>query len=340
MEGDENFRRVFTQYTLRPEQFPQEEENPNKFKTSWTANELIKTDFPEPKWDIPETLPVGLSFLAGRPKVGKSWLALQIAIAKGTGGYVFGKKVDLGKILYLAFEDSPRRLKNRLKKHNINNANIQFELAWPSLADGGILKIEQAIVQGGYTFIIIDTLSRAVGRSDQLDMIEMTAVIGALHGLTITHDISIMLVDHHRKTLGFNSDPIDDIFGSTGKAAVLDTAIGLYKEQGKAGAILKIVGRDIEEVELSLKFDILTGCWQSLGNADDVKADSVKAEILEAIRTLIDDGELATNNKIAKALTKDRGNISRHLSDLENAGKVRRLDNYGKIKPYILIEEV
>jgi hypothetical protein len=57
-------------------------------KTTWTAAELLATQFPEPRWAVPDLVPVGLSFLAGRPKVGKSWLALQMAIAVGTGGRV------------------------------------------------------------------------------------------------------------------------------------------------------------------------------------------------------------------------------------------------------------
>ena len=46
-----------------------------------TADEILTAAWPEPVWAIPGLLPVGLTILAGRPKVGKSWLALQIALA-------------------------------------------------------------------------------------------------------------------------------------------------------------------------------------------------------------------------------------------------------------------
>ena len=55
-------------------------------KTTWTLDELLDADFPEPTWTVPDYIPVGLVSLAGRPKIGKSWMALQLAIAKGSGG--------------------------------------------------------------------------------------------------------------------------------------------------------------------------------------------------------------------------------------------------------------
>ena len=47
-------------------------------KTSWTWAELRKTGFPDPVWVVPDVIPSGLVTIGGRPKIGKSWLALQI----------------------------------------------------------------------------------------------------------------------------------------------------------------------------------------------------------------------------------------------------------------------
>lgn len=79
----------------------------------WTAKELAETDFPEPTWLIPGILPeCGLVLLAGKPKVGKSWLALNMACELSNGGAVCGIPAEKAvKTLYLALEDTPRRLK-------------------------------------------------------------------------------------------------------------------------------------------------------------------------------------------------------------------------------------
>ena len=66
----------------------------NQSQKRWTAAELLDAEFPEPKWAIEGLIPEGLTIIGGRPKVGKSWLLLQAAIAVGTGGRFFGKQVD------------------------------------------------------------------------------------------------------------------------------------------------------------------------------------------------------------------------------------------------------
>jgi len=309
---------------------------PNK-KTRWTIEELVEANFPAPNWAVDTVIPVGLTFLAGRPKLGKSWLALQIAHAVGTGGKVLGIQVNKGKVLYLALEDSARRLKDRTEKQRIPaDATIQFVTEWQSLKEGGLTELQIEIMRGGYSLVIIDTLSRAIGRSDQLDPAEMTIVIGSLQQLAISLNIAILVIDHHRKSNGFESSPIDDILGSTAKAAVADGALGLYKQQGKQGATLKITGRDMEEKELALAWDGLTCCWQSLGSADDVRTDSVKGDILRVIRELKEDNELPTPARIAKSLKLDRGFVSHTLADLWTAGKVRKAEKVGREQPYEL----
>jgi RecA-family ATPase len=72
---------------------------------------------PEPSWLLPGLLPAqGLTVLAGRPKVGKYWLALDIALSLAAGREVLGLRPPAeAPTLYIALEDNPRRLKNRLE---------------------------------------------------------------------------------------------------------------------------------------------------------------------------------------------------------------------------------
>jgi len=77
-----------------------------RHKSRWELFELYAADFPEPRWAVRATIPIGLSSLSGRPKLGKSWLVLQLAHAVGTGGRFLGMLVDKGKALVIALEDS------------------------------------------------------------------------------------------------------------------------------------------------------------------------------------------------------------------------------------------
>lgn len=306
-------------------------------KTRWTAAEILAFDFPEPRWLVNGLVPFGLIMLGGRPKVGKSWLALQIAIAIGSGGVMFGEFVHKGKVLYLALEDSPRRIQNRLNKQKAERPNITFCNSYTPFTEGGLVELQAEISAGGYNLCVIDTFARAISgrrRVDHDDTGDMTSIVGNIQQIATNLDVAILVIDHHRKSNGFEASPIDDILGSTAKSAVADCAMGIYREQGKKGAVLKITGRDVEEQELALEWDPELFCWQSLGDANDVRKDSFQANIIMAIRTLKEDGDIPTTTRIAKFLRKDKGYTSATLTDLVNIGKLRRGEKVGREVPF------
>lgn len=306
-------------------------------KTTWTAAELIGADFPAPRWAVPNLLPVGLGLLGGRPKIGKSWLALQIAVAVGTGGMVFDRSVSPGKVLYLALEDSPRRLKNRLVAQDApSKAAITFHTVWRTLGDGGFVALQEELTRVDYRLAVIDTFSRIAGRADQRDAAEMTMMIGELQALAMNKDMCVLVIDHHRKVSGPDPSPIDDLLESTAKPAVADVVLGLYRQQGKAEKLLKGQGRDVEEIDLLLSWDAKLCCWQLLGNADDVRKDTNRGQVLSAIRDLLENGQIPTTQRIARYLNKEASHISRELGELLATGKVIKGAKQGKEVPYVL----
>lgn len=307
-------------------------------RTRWTAAEILAAVFPEPTWLVPNRIPTGLVMLGGRPKIGKSWLALQMAIAVGSGGRVFGEILPKGRVLYLAFEDSPRRLQARMQKQLAGNPNITFHTAYMPFTEGGMTKLQAEISTGGYTLVVIDTFARAIAgkrRIDNDDSGDMTSIMGELQTIATTLDTTILILDHHRKTNGLESSPIDEILGATAKSAVADCVMGIFRAQGKKGATLKITGRDVEEQELALDWDGKFCCWQFIGDASDVRKDSLKSDILTAIRALKEDSEAPTTTRIAKFLNKEKSNVSVALSDLVMSGKVRRGEKVGREVPFV-----
>jgi len=305
------------------------------YKTSWTVKELYAAEFPPLRWAVRDLIPEGLSALGGRPKIGKSWLALQIACAVGTGGMVLDTKVDKGRVLYLALEDSPRRLQDRCNKMHVpGSADIEFLTRWKSFTDGGMDALMKTVESQEYQLIIVDTLSKIIGRIDQNDLEQTSNVIGDIQSLVNDAQITLLTLDHHRKTNGFEPNPIDDFIGSTGKALPLDGALGLYRQNGKRERLLMATGREIEEKSLALIWDRDTYCWQSLGDADDVKQDSFNGEVIRGIRELMEVGELTTQTKIAKHIGAHSSHVSRALSELVTSGKLIRGEKVGKEQPY------
>ena len=57
----------------------------------YTAAELMKLEFPPTQWLIEGLLPEGLTVLSGAPRIGKSWLSLQIALSITTASPLFGQ---------------------------------------------------------------------------------------------------------------------------------------------------------------------------------------------------------------------------------------------------------
>lgn len=291
-----------------------------------TADEILTTEWPEPIWAIPGILPVGLTLFAGRPKLGKSWLLLQLAQAVAAGGMVFGQKLEPGPVLFLALEDSERRLKERMQlQHWPPGLPVdflgpgQFTDQIGGLRDGGGDRLARQIEDKGYRLVAIDTLSRA-GLGDQLKHEEMIQALIPVQNLANRLNFALVMCDHHRKPGTFNLDVISDILGSTAKGAICDTAWGLYRERGKAGAKLGIVGRDVEEQMLALSWDRVTGCWQYEGDAGELEITERRQEILNAL------GDLGTSavGDIADAVGQPKSNTHNRLQDLVNAGLVLR----------------
>jgi RecA-family ATPase len=296
--------------------------------TSWTTATLLSATFPEPRWAVPDILPTGLALLAGRPKLGKSFLALQLAITIGSGGAFLGRPIKPGKALYLALEDSGRRLQSRLRTMGATpSCRIRFELDWPMLDGDGMHRLRSVVAEGQPVLVVIDTISRAVsGRIDWDRVGPVTAVLDELQGIAIEFDACILLIDHHRKPGISGGNVIDDVMNSTGKTGVADTVWGLYRQRGQHAATLKTCGRDVDEQELSLRFDALAHCWQ-LADATT----GVQSAIVSALETAGD----ATVTELSKYLGKDKGNLSRELAELADKGLVRRRSE-GRTAPWTL----
>ncbi|WP_295211524.1 AAA family ATPase [Ruminococcus sp.] len=83
-----------------------------------SCEEIMTTVYKPIEFVIDGFIAQGLYILAGAPKVGKSWLALDMCLSIAKGKNVLGQKTLLGTALYLCLEDSyVRSLVNDYKTH-------------------------------------------------------------------------------------------------------------------------------------------------------------------------------------------------------------------------------
>jgi len=280
----------------------------------------MKQEMPEIKWLIPGFLPQGLMILAGKPKIGKSWLVLDIALAISTGGIALGKyKCEPKGVLYLALEDNERRLRDRIKKLLPDNTSLgEFYYATDGVGRGieAITCIDQFLTANKHIkLVIIDTLQRVrtIEVGHNVYQSDSEALIG-LQELAGKRDIAIIVVHHLRKT--GSDDWMDQVSGSTGLTGVADTVAILERGRGEQDAMLNITGRDVEEIKLALQFD--AGLWQVIGSAEEYQLSRERREIVNLLK-------ITPNQKpatIAKMLDRPRGAIRKLLYEMVRSGQV------------------
>ncbi len=164
--------------------------------------------------------------------------------------------------------------------------------------------------------------------ADKNDEQIMGPVYSALQSLAVRKNLAIVMADHLRKPSGTNSDPVDDVIGSTAKTGIADTVIALYREQGKIGHYIRGRGREVDEFDLKIQFDPVTRCYQLLGDTNTLEMTTRRDECLEALSIL---GKATAGDVARETGQKDLSNTRKRLNDLCNAGLVKREADNGKV---------
>lgn len=290
---------------------------------TFSAAELLANPLPEPKCVVGGVVVEGISGLVGRPKIGKSWLQAGVSLAVATGGRALGLPVEQGEALYLALEDTPRRLQARLATllHG-EPAPDTLTLAtdWPRLNAGGIDALDRWLGQhSAARLIAIDTLAKVRPRrrpNGDLYAEDYRAVEG-LKALADHFHIAIVISHHLRKLSA--EDPIDTVSGTLGLTGALDAVLILQRARGRHDATLFVTGRDLEERELALQFDNTRGLWTILGAAEEYRRSSER----EQIRQLILQHGPIKPKAAADLLRKNADTVRWMMADMAKRGELR-----------------
>jgi replicative DNA helicase len=291
-----------------------------------SASDLMDLELPELQWTIPGVLPQGFTLLAGRPKLGKSFLAMNMALAIAQGGQVLGENVEAGDVLALCLEDGPRRLKDRLSSMLQSSpppSTLDVAFEWPRLDAGGADQIEHWITEHKRPrLVIIDTLAKVRERPKNKGnlYLEDYGALEPLKRLADDHEISVLAVHHLNKSTSMR-DPLDEISGSTGITGSPDTLMKLNRRHGDSQGELLVIGRDLEDVELAIDFDSEIATWQLLGPADEYRTTNERQEIIAVLR---ESGAPTSAKEIAQATGKNESTTRTLLRKMLTAGLVEQ----------------
>jgi hypothetical protein len=263
---------------------------PARLRTHWTADELMAMEFVPPVWAVPGILCEGVSLLCGPPKVGKSWASLGLGLAVAAGGHAFDTiPVDGGPVLYLALEDTPRRLQSRMGKILGDQPaphGLTLATACPLMGHGGDEAIADWIDRHrDARMVVIDVFAKirggALPGSSAYDA--DYAAVGAIKRLADNYRVPFLLVHHVRKAGA--DDFLAEVSGTNGIAGAADATLVLKRPRGTADGVLHVTGRDVDEAEYALSFHGASGTWKLLdGPAADHLTTDTRAAILRYLR--------------------------------------------------------
>lgn len=290
-----------------------------------SLRDIYKTDFPPIKFMVKDLLPEGLTILGGKPKIGKSFFALQLAIAVAKGlNFLKVLPCEKNSVLFLPYEDTLSRIKDRIKqkKEAFIPKNLfipEFIQQFPTEKENGILEIKRIIKEKNVNLIIIDTMSRFFANSSygKLNYNDDYNTIAKLQKIAV-NGVAIIIIHHTIKT---NSDyPFDMLQGSVGVTASPDTLMVL--QEYNTNFILHVKGRDIAHKKLSLTFSNKLMKWQLVNNLFESKLSAESKKVLLIFKK---------NPKTSFSLTDIHKQVN-DKSPQNTDGKLKLLLNKGLIK--------
>jgi hypothetical protein len=307
-----------------------------------TAHDLCTVDFPPLKFMVPKLIPEGLTILAGRPKIGKSWLVLSLGIVLANGVAALGLDYGLttppkGSVLYLGLEDGWRRLKRRMTKligARPENwpKELHLKTNWRRLDQGGLDDIrdwfQTVKARGGNPIlVVVDTLAKVRPPSTSKTSPYQNDH-DALAGLQkLAEELRIaVIVNHHDRKMEAD-DVFDTVSGTLGLTGAVDTILVLTKKA--QGTILHIRGRDIEdETSLAMRFEKDTCRWSVEGTVADRQEEHRSDErkrVIAALSIATAAEGLTVPEIVIGAQLRNRNAADLLLSKMAQNGEIRRI---------------
>jgi hypothetical protein len=246
--------------------------------------QLQSKSFKALNWIIPQVLPAGAFILAARPKMRKTWLALQLSVAVATGGKFLDWTCSKGESLYLGLEDNERRLKSRIETlhtfdfeiPDLSGFHYFTEGTFPRGDDGCDVLRKWLDEHPACRLVVIDTFAHFRKLSNERDVyLKDYLAAMPLTRLASEREVCLIIVHHEKKGLASqpSGDFLEDVNGSSGLTGGVDGVISIKGRRGvqeeNESRKLMITGRDVpHDYELDMAFDAERGGWLKAARQD------------------------------------------------------------------------
>lgn len=254
--------------------------------SQWILDKDLRAlTFPDPVWAVPGLLREGLALLVSAPKLGKSWLALQLAYAVATGGQWIGRQLgDPAWVLNVMGEDTLETLQERCLKlipAGLDDANIPLVHSTSWKGDNFVERLmyldrslrEAIEANRPFKLVIIDTLElfRGPGDPKKNAYRDEVATLKLLRSMALEHHCVILFLHHTNKIATAwdeGGDPFQAISGSMGLAGTANTIMMIQRARGETSGVLHVGGHRVKDQKIALKFEVEAGVWTVDGVTD------------------------------------------------------------------------
>lgn len=274
----------------------EQENNPTGMLDTITAKELQNKHIPPIVFLVDQILPQGLALLSAPPKYGKSWMALDLCLSVAMGHPFMGYTTTQASTLYLALEDSFRRLQSRMQricKDHLAPENFSLAITADTLDNKLSEQIADHLEKRPDTkLLVIDVLERvrsAGGRNNSSAYNADYKDMSSLKKIADEHDLCVLIVHHNRKMQDV-TDSYNMISGTNGIMGGADTIWVMHRDERKSSTTkLSLTGRDIEPEELIISMDKNTMRWMRVASVAEQEEHFRKGEyesdpVVETIR--------------------------------------------------------
>jgi hypothetical protein len=209
-----------------------------------TASELLADDnlASDLAWVVRGLVPVGLTILFGRPKVGKSTLAMYLAGQVVAGQPALERDTTPGPVLWIDLEVGFRMMRRKVAECGAGDGPHPFHI-YSGLAPD-LLRIEAAARALASRLIVVDSASRLLRLEDENDNAEVTAKLAPVAEMAHRLDVGIMAIHHAGKRDA--DEHGGNLRGASAFAAVADVLIEVGRDPDNADESarrLKLVSR-------------------------------------------------------------------------------------------------
>ena len=229
-----------------------------------------------------------VGWVAGSPKVWKSWTALEMAVSVASGTPCLGRFAvhDRGKALVYLAEDSLASVRERLEAltHHrglgLEELDVDVITAPTMRLDRGRdqLRLQKTARALSPRLLVLDPLIR-IHRSDENSSAEVSALLAYLRELQRELDLAVLVVHHLRKNGNASQAAGQGLRGSSDLHAWSDSALYLKR---KGDNVVVTVEHRSAPAPSAVTFRLVTGDGPPrLEIVDAIKGDAQSRETLE-----------------------------------------------------------